>query len=255
MSNMNDKSLKQIETYVRETAVHFSYPPTPDLSAYSYVNQKATRAKKVFPRWTVAFAALVLLLSGLLMVPQVRAAVLRIFHAGAITIFESESSSSPTQNEMTQSFTPFVSDYGVTISLVEAQASLKYGVQQPLALPQPDQFVLDSKEQTTMLVSLWLDESSPDNVIYSLYQIEVANFAAKGANIVAHTEVNHQDAFWIEGPHVIRLEDGRFQSWLFVEGNVLIWWDDALTFRLEGAMSLAEAITIAESLAEISTQE
>ena len=90
----------------------------------------------------------------------------------------------------------------------------------------------------TMIVSLWLDNDVP---AYSLYQIEVENFATKGANVAEQTRVNSQDAFWIEGTHVIRLEDGRFQSWLFVEGSVLIWWQGELTFRLEGAATLSEA--------------
>ncbi len=101
------------------------------------------------------------------------------------------------------------------------------------------------------LVSVWLNPDDRSQLMLSLYQIEVARFAQKGVNYAEASEVNGNSAFWIEGEHVFRLADGRFQSWLFVEGNVLLWWDGNVTYRLEGATSLAEAIRIAESLQPI----
>ena len=252
MKDMNDKSIEQIELFVQETAVQFEYPTTPDFTSHSFVREQATRSPVTSPKLAWALAMLALVLAGLFMVPQVRAAVLRIFQAGAITIFQSEGDSSQPQGENSQSFTPFMSEFGETVTLLEAQDKLRNSIFLPKDLAEPNQFIVDSAEAPTMLVSLWLDGDAPE---ISLYQIEVANFAAKGADIVVQTQVNGQDAFWIEGPHVIRLEDGSFESWLFVEGNVLIWWQGELTFRLEGAETFEEAIAIAKSLAEIPVQK
>ncbi len=68
-------------------------------------------------------------------------------------------------------------------------------------------------------------------------------------SVIAETAVNGQWAIWLEWPHQFRLADGRWQEWQFIESNVLIWWArEGLTFRLEGADSLTEAVRIAESL-------
>ena len=252
MKEMNDKSIEHFESFVQETAVQFDYPATPDFTAKSFPREKAARSIITSPRLAWALAMLALVLAGMFMVPQVRAAVFRIFRAGAITIFQSEGDSYQIQEENSEPFTPFVSEFGEMVSLRDAQDKLRNSIFLPKDLAEPNQFIVDSAEAPTMLVSLWLDGDAPE---ISLYQIEVANFAAKGADIVVQTQVNGQDAFWIEGPHVIRLEDGSFESWLFVEGNVLIWWQGELTFRLEGAENFEEAIAIAESLEEIPVQK
>ena len=267
--DMDDKTVIQWETQVRETAVRLAYPPTPDLvDAVQPAHMKAKQ--QADSRYRLAWVVVVLaLLAGLFLVPQVRAAVWRILRAGAITIFVTEPTPMPTTtagddlSEMQpmmpptatpRTFTPYISDQGVAVSLQEAQASMRHPVQLPSNLGMPDQFYLDNAENPTMLVSLWLDEVDKNNAQYSLYQIEVFNLAAKGANFVSPATVDGHEAFWVEGPHVIRLEDGRFQSWLFVEGNVLIWWEGELTFRLEGAATLEEAVALAESLEPVSTQ-
>ncbi|KAA3659453.1 MAG: hypothetical protein DWQ04_22265 [Chloroflexi bacterium] len=259
MKNMDDNTFSRWESQVRETAVRFTYPATPNL-----VDKKPQASvDSKLPIWfhyRLAWVGmiLILMLAGLFMVPQVRAAVLRLLQAGAMTIFVTEPATIEELGEMqstnTQAFTPYISELGDRVGLEMANASLKHPVQLPSELPMANQFYLDNMDKPTMLVSLWLDESG-EAVVYSLYQIEVTNFASKGANMVSQTAVNGNEAFWIEGPHLIRLEDGRFQSWLFVEGNVLIWWEDDLTFRLEGAATIEEAVAIGESLQSFSTQQ
>ena len=74
----------------------------------------------------------------------------------------------------------------------------------------------------------------------------------ENAPLIMETAVNGRPAFWVMGPHTFMLTNGRAQEWQFIEGNVLIWWTGKnLTFRLEGAESLTEAIRMAESLHEV----
>lgn len=248
---MDDKMEAQWETQVRETAVRFTYPPTPDLRKRPPVLR--SRPRLGVPRTRLAWvtAVILLLLAGSFLVPQVRAAVIRFFQAGAISIFVPEPTalpSTPVPSDDSLELNQYVSEYGIPVTPAEAQTLMRHPVQLPSELRMPDRFLLDDSEKPTMLVSLWLDETEPTQVALSLYQIEVANFAAKGSTFVEQTRVNGHEAFWVAGPHVIRLEDGRFQSWLFVEGNVLIWWQGDVTYRLEGAGTLETAVTIAESL-------
>jgi hypothetical protein len=53
---------------------------------------------------------------------------------------------------------------------------------------------------------------------------------------------------WVEGPHIYQQTSGGTTFERLVEGNVLIWTQGVVTYRLETALSQAEALTIAESL-------
>ena len=56
-------------------------------------------------------------------------------------------------------------------------------------------------------------------------------------------------AFWIEGPHLLHLGGDKHQYVpLVVEGNILVWEQDGITYRLESDLSLEEAVKVAESL-------
>jgi hypothetical protein len=56
--------------------------------------------------------------------------------------------------------------------------------------------------------------------------------------------VNGRPGVWVEGQHVVSELFGQPR----LSGNALIWDDGALTFRLEGRFSKAEALRIAGSL-------
>ncbi len=72
-----------------------------------------------------------------------------------------------------------------------------------------------------------------------------------GGTIVAPLEVAGQQGYWLSGdPHVFFWEgsdgfvdDGR--RWV---GDVLVWSDGPITYRLETSLSRAEAIRIAETI-------
>ncbi len=73
-----------------------------------------------------------------------------------------------------------------------------------------------------------------------------------GATTIVHTEVDGHDGYWIEGePHALsyiepdgdRVEDSRR-----IVGDVLIWYDGELTYRLETSLGRDAAIRIGESI-------
>jgi hypothetical protein len=79
----------------------------------------------------------------------------------------------------------------------------------------------------------------------------VKKLATLGSEI-EFTSVRASEAYWIGGePHLFFYEgrDGAIrQETLRLAGNVLLWAEDGVTYRVEGAGSLAEAVRIAGSL-------
>jgi hypothetical protein len=101
-----------------------------------------------------------------------------------------------------------------------------------------------------VVISIWFDREQQQDIQLALYQIGTANYGLKAAaiNSIEEAEVNSEPAFWITGPHTIQLQDGRYQNRLFVEGNVLLWSEGNVTYRLESDYSLVETVRVAESL-------
>ena len=262
---MNEQSQQQWQEKLQETAVSFSYPPTPDIAGavHGRLLSELSRPNPVQRRLAWELIIILLLMGGLMAVPQVRAAVLRVIRAGAITIFTSEieetavpsASVTPDVETAVSDQTPplAIPDFADPITWAEAEASTTF----PLGLPtypknlgSPDKVYLHTNGQPTTVMLVWLEPEQPDQVRMSLYHIEADQFARKRAiKIVETTKVNGREAFWIEGAHYFQLSNGRLQPWQFVEGNVLIWWTaNNVTYRLESNLPLEEAVRIAESL-------
>jgi hypothetical protein len=73
---------------------------------------------------------------------------------------------------------------------------------------------------------------------------------ADGGSKIDFTHVRGKDAFWIEGAHdvFVLAADGTTVIDMRVAGNVLLWSDGGLTYRLEGRMDRATATALAESM-------
>jgi hypothetical protein len=73
--------------------------------------------------------------------------------------------------------------------------------------------------------------------------------------VVEETTVNGKKAAWVRGPHYLVFvnpdRSTEFQQHMLVEGNVLLWQEGIVTYRLETSLSREEAIKIAESLVEL----
>ncbi len=242
MNEINSSYEKQIQ----EWAAAFEYPPTPDIAGK--IRPLLTPpAKKAVPSgrrlaWVLVLLALA---ASLLAVPGVRAALVEILRAGGITIFVGEEAAvdeiPPLLNEQLPAFTE-----PITLEVALARYP---NLQLPTELPPPDDVLLHEEPVwDTAVIFLWRDDEDPQQIALSLYQINVAQYAYKGSDTATMTEVNGDQAFWLNSPHYFRLQNSALEEWLFVPGNVLIWWEGAVTYRLEGANNLEEALQIAESL-------
>lgn len=249
---MDEMNFSQ-EQQIQEWAASFKYPPTPDIASRIRPLLTAPAAKSRQPNRRLAWVLLGLLLAAsLLAVPGVRAALVQILRAGGITIFVGEEAATdaipPLLSEQLPSFTE-------QITLDEAVTRFPE-LALPTELPPPDDVLLhEVNGWNSAVIFLWRDRAKPDEIGLSLYQINVPQYAYKGSETLEMTDVNGRQAFWLNGPHFFTLQNNDVEEWLFVEGSVLIWWDGAVTYRLEGADTLAEALRVAESLREIAPEE
>jgi hypothetical protein len=61
-------------------------------------------------------------------------------------------------------------------------------------------------------------------------------------------EVDGRPAAWIDAPHQLFVHTADGTRGFSVAGNVLIWTDGEVTFRMESALPLRRAIALAETI-------
>lgn len=100
------------------------------------------------------------------------------------------------------------------------------------------------------VLMVWMDTEEPRRIQLDLLVLSSGAFASKGGpEVIQETRVSGRPAVWTEGRHFLHLGGSRYQGvTLVVEGNILIWEEGDLTYRLETGLSLEEAVKVAESL-------
>ena len=250
---MNQADDLQVHEWLRQTGPDFEFPATPDVRGAveeRLRRRRPTRRMRLQPAW--ALLALLLFGALLMLVPQVRAAVLDVLRAGAITIFVTE----PTSQVEVATDTPKAGseqpEFLVAATPTSAEAA-REALGQTVELfshaegwGTADQVYVDDGDAAQVAILVW----QPDEATrFTLYAIAAADFADKQAGTVVATSVRGIDAVWVEGLHGFSLRgvDGVW-DWQSAQGAVLIWQEGGLTYRLEGAASPEEARQFAESL-------
>jgi hypothetical protein len=271
---MNRLPLERWEEAVQQAVRALPYPPTPDVAG-KVASRLATRSVLPPARRRLAWA-LVLLLAlvvALLAVPPVRAVILEFLQIGAVRIWlvedgptpapraEKEGSSTPgpsPQGERWEGRSPAPSRpvLGLAGETTLSEAELKAGFQvrlpaYPANLGAPDA-VFYQELGGPVVVLVWLDAQQRDKARLSLHILGEGAFAHKGnPALVLTTTVEGHEAAWTQGPYMLayqRQPGQEFDMRRLVEGNVLVWFEDGLTYRLESDLPLEEAVRVAESL-------
>lgn len=279
---MTDWTNEQLEAQLQAASQALLYPPTPDIARA--VSRRLVVRPKRRPATRLAWVlviALVLLVS-LLAVPTVRAQILEFLQIGVIRIFLVEPTPTPIPPLPTSTFAPLAAGiptlprpsptarptnsprptFTPVASLLDlaGETSLETALEQadfPVMLPAyppdlgaPDRvFLQDLGGQVLVLV--WLDEADPEKVRLSLHQyVGRENLTGLKYNppVIQVTTINGKQAVWATGPYVLELRNGQYDMVRLIEGNVLIWADNDVTYRLETDLPLEEAVRIAESL-------
>jgi hypothetical protein len=250
------------ESQLKDLAASFSYPPTPDIASAVKPRIIVGRSAAVSGRraaWTFAITAL--LLVGLLLVPPVRARLLDVLAMGAVRVFLSQPVAAPLpsvgpippQITTTAHPTPLSSilDLEGETTLESARSRVGFPIRlpsYPSGLRTPDKVFVQDFGQP-LLIFVWLDDGQTDRVRLSLYQFLPGPFAEKSRpRLIKPSTVNGRPAIWGEGPHLLTTYSGNMVMRRLVDGQVLIWTEGAVTYRLETELPGSEAIRIAESL-------
>lgn len=263
---------EQWEAKLQQVARHFPYPATPDVA--NSVRAQLAQESKLKPGLQVRRVAwvtlvILLILGGLLAVPQVRAALVEYLQIGAVRIFLVEPTLTPTPTPAAASLeerpvtatprpspTPLASvlDLVGETTLGEAEKRASFTVRLPSYPPnlgQPDRIFFQELGGPVVIL-VWLDDAQPGRIRLSLHELGPGTFAEKGnPGVVQETKVNGQRAIWAEGPYVLQFRKGGrvdYDLRRLVEGRVLIWAEGNITYRLETDLPLKEAVRVAESL-------
>ncbi|MBI5960648.1 MAG: hypothetical protein HY866_18055 [Chloroflexi bacterium] len=238
------------ETTVQETAKAFVYPPTPDLARHSeeWLPGAADMGRRRFvlrPAWGVLIVLIIL--AALLAVPQVRASILDALRIGAVQINLIEDDSPPDYIPLIVLGAPGQVLKGET-TLDAARAALDYPIRLPPDLGAPDRVFMQSPGGP-LVILVWNDPDDPARAALVLHIIGPGIHAIKSVpERITETTVNGTFAVWATGPYTLVYTSGEQDQGYLVEGNVLLWEQDGLTYRLESTLSLEEARRTAESL-------
>lgn len=256
---MNPEPQSRWENLVEQTARQLAYPPTPDLAEPVATRLSALRGS---PRGRLqlawAWIILLALLVALLTVPPVRARVLEFLQIGAVRIWLVEPTATPASPPATPQPTPtplrslFDLDGETTLTAAAQKAGFPIPLPTyPANLGPPDGVFYQNLDGRAVIL-VWLDHAHPGKARLSLHILGKGVYAEKGSpGILTATTVNGTFALWTTGPYMLFYRSshgiaGGLRH--LVEGHVLIWGNDQISYRLETELPLSEAIKIAESL-------
>jgi hypothetical protein len=306
-TTMNQRDISQWEEIIQETAATLVYPPTPDIAGrvHSQIAGRMHRpgahrpgpaGKRRFappasgrPRlaWSLVLL-LALIIGSLLVVPELRAALLRVLQIGPIRVFVDETLPEPTATVVPATATPAataaaqalttrlaatvtpntatppppahslaLASLGTPVTLARAQEAVGFPLLSPgypEEVGEADEVYLHFSAGGTAVTQVWRYREQSNEVWFSLTQIEQPEFefALKWARAedVVELQIDGRRAIWVRGPHRIALVEPELVSPIHMASNVLIWTDGDMTFRLEGDIELEEASKIVESLNE-----
>jgi len=262
----------EFENQLRTIANGMEYPRTPDIARTVTLRLRlATRPRFVLNRWAWSLTIVLVLLSSLMLVPPVRAAIIEFIQIGIVRIFPQEIETTPevivtatpknilaatnTPTATAPLLIPFLDEIAGETDLVNAKETAPYTIllpTYPADLGQPNHVYVQDAEGV-MMILVWTDPEQPERVTMSLHFIPAGHWAINkfGPVNIQETEVNGQHAIWAEGPYPMIVSNGRLRVERLINGHVLIWADEELTYRLETDLPLEEAIKIAESLEPI----
>jgi hypothetical protein len=249
-------------------------PPFDTMRERRTVSAASAPRPRLLPRAYVWSLTLVLILFlSLMLIPPARAAILDFIQIGIVRIFprpaETPLETIGTATPVTESpvtATPQLDAYPLledlnriagerTLSEAKDLASPFYAIRLPAYPPglgDPDHvFVQDADGSMTIL--LWLYPDDPKTVFLSLYIVPEGSWTIHKAQPVTlqETRVNGRMAVWAVGPYPLWLTNGDLEFTRLIDGQVLIWTEGGITYRLETALPLDEAIRVAESLQPI----
>ena len=220
-----------LEHELRRLPIEF--PPEPDL--VPRVRERLERRSR--RPWLILALAAVAAVGALLAIPQTRGAIFDLLHIGGVEV----------QRVDTQPRAPSRTAYlGTEVGYEQAQGRVAF----PLAAPDvPFTTYYDGSVPGGMVNMTW------NGLVLSQWKGDQLSFAQKQVGPGSRTvsvSVNGAPGLWITGArHEIVYRDASGQidaKTRRLVGNVLLWDKNRITYRLEGAKTLAAALAEVRNL-------
>ena len=266
---MSELERELFEQRLISIASRLDYPRTPDIATAVMTRiRPSARPRFISRRLAWSLAIILVMVSSLLSIPPVRAAISEFIQIGIVRIFPRsvEPTVEPTVDVIrpatatpslpSSTLIPSLSGIAGKTGLVDAQRMANYPIllpEYPPELGQPEHVFVQNAEGT-MVILVWLDPQQPEDVLMSLHFVPSGSWAVRKIEplVIQETDVNGKRAIWTVGPYPLILSNGDVDyDARLIDGNVLIWMDGNITYRLETNQPLEEAIKIAESLQPI----
>jgi hypothetical protein len=243
--------MPELELALVELGRSIEFPPTPDIASRVRERIAAERPprRSFLPArraLVIALAVAAVAIGALMAVPGTRAAILEFFGIRGVAIERVETLPTvPTKVDL---------NLGDPVTLERARELADFDVVVPEALGDPDE-VYFSDFPPGGMVSFVYGSSEEPRALLTQFRATFEDTFLKKLEVttnVEHVGVNDQPGVFLSGPpHVFGYLDSRGQyreETMRLVGNVLLWERRPLTLRLEGDLSLDEALEIARSV-------
>ena len=256
MTNTADMSRERLEAALRTTAADVDYPPTPQLAAAVRARiEKERPVRRPSWRWqpaAVTIAVLALVCAGALALsPGARDAVADFVGLDDVRIGFDDPAPSP-------SIAGRGPVLGRPVTLAEAEGAVDFEVKLPelLGLPAPEIYL--TRPPTEGMVSLYYPDAyegaEEPALLVTQFEASLDGAFFKKLGVQDQVEfltVRDVPGYWIEGTHFFYYfdESGEMhEESIRLAGNVLLWEENGVVYRIEGGFGKQEALKVAVSL-------
>lgn len=247
------ESEARFEDWLRQTARAFPYPTTPPLRPAGSL-RPGRSDRRLFLVLALVILALLALAAGLAQFVQIGAVRLWLVSPTPTATTIGMATLVPTPTPMAS-----VLDLAGETTLAEAQERAGFTVLLPGDLGPPDR-VFYQEIGAPVVVLVWLNANG--TVRLSLHEIgplsEIAPPLEKGFDkvlltkygyeLIRVTDVAGKTAVWVEGERKLMSGSGEVKTSRLVNSPALLWESFGITYRLEGDLTLEEAVKVAESI-------
>jgi hypothetical protein len=237
----------ELELALRRLGAELDWPDTPDLTTAVRGRLDAPPEPR-FRRRTlaIALAVLVVAVGAVMAVPPARTAILDWLGFGGVEIRRvSELPNVPSEGRLV---------LGERVSLERARALAGHPVLVPdeEGYERPDAVYADPSAPGQPVALVYGPLARPRLLVLEFRAAPLIEKALLGETRVEQIRVDGARGLWIEGPRheffYRTLEQEAMRDTQRLAGNTLLWTRGPLTLRIEGDLSKAEAIRIAESM-------
>ena len=149
----------------------------------------------------------------------------------------------------------FLDGLGERVSLSTADRASGFELRLPGDLPAPDLVLLDRGARGTAVTVVYGAESDAASLVLTQWHPSTLLFQkllASRDTVVTQVDVDGTTGLWIVGDDhevfYVGMDRGRYRGAPVLVGAALVWARDGITYRLEGDLTVEQAIALAGSL-------